>query len=309
MTRRHIILTIALAAAAAPCVFAWGPRGHRLSAYIAQRYLTPVTEAAVTSILDCSLECAANYPDTYRLSAWEGDWEDAPDYVWNAHTVFFTPDMRPATWGYDPENISYDDLKALMRKVGDTSCGHLAVQYHAASLRNWKEHSDSANVTDLKMIIHFLGDLHCPGHQQYSLPDGSKDPDRVGAWAQCNYGTYNGKRTALHKLIDAAPERCHPEFCPGNEINLRSYADYLDTWDADKIHQAVQGHFFDWLSDNARRCYWLQGKEGPVTPGTVVDEAFYKETFEPIVSYQLVVAGYRMAELLNRIFDPEYKGL
>lgn len=309
MKKRQFILTLLLTLASAPCAFAWGSIGHRITAYIAQRYLTPATEAAVTSILDCPMECAANYPDVYRLSAWDGDWEDAPDFIWNAHTVLFDPQMRPQTWGYDPEKVSFEEVKSLIRKLGDTSCGHMAVQYHLRSLQHWKEHSDSANVTDLKMIIHFVGDLHCPAHLQYSRPDGSTDPDRKGAWGKCNYGQFHGKSTALHKLLDIAPEQCHPEFCPDNGLILKAYSDYLDTWDKDSIRKAVSGTFFDYLSDNARRCYWMQGPGGPVTPDVTVDEAFYRETFEPGISYQLVVAGYRLAELLNRIFDPEYKGL
>lgn len=287
---------------------AWGPVGHRLSSYIAQRYLTPAAEEAVTSILDCSMECASNYPDTYRLDAWEGNREKAPDYCWNAHTVRFGPDFRPLTWGYDPQNLDYEDIKELIRKLGPTSCGHMAVMYHEKSLRAWKEHNDSTNVADLKMLIHLFTDLHCPGHQQYCLPDGSNDPDRSSAWGKCNFGLYKDKPMALHKILDAAPERCHPEFCEEG-ANLRAYADAIDTWPKEKIRASVQGSIFDWFSDNARRCYWLQGPDGPVVRSTVVDEKFYREVLEPIVSYQIVVAGYRLAELLNNIFDPDYKGL
>lgn len=138
MTLRNIFL--ATMATAGLTAFAWGQKGHDVTAAIAERHLTPKARAAVDSLLDGkSIIYWANWLDNASHT---------PQYAYSK------------TWHY--RNIDAGETYEAARR-NDKGDVETAIRGEAQILA-----SPSANreqkVTALKMIVHLVGDAHQPMH-------------------------------------------------------------------------------------------------------------------------------------------------
>ncbi len=290
---KRLVLTIAAALVLCAPSFAWG-WAHRMIAYIAQEHSTPATRAVYDRYLDSPLNNIALWPDIFRCRLWAPqDFSDAPDYTFKSweHAVSVGPDFYPLLKSNRPEGNGE---------------GYAAILGYIERLQNYKEMTDSAVVVDMTALVHMVADNHCPGHILYSKPDGSYDP--MGGGIAGGYGIYthsfNGKgKHTLHSLIDGA-DAIHNEF----EKNLDAWKDYLDGRYWDKRQEIIgSGDVGSWLQDAARRSKviydWVQ-------PGQPLDDSFYSDPeHEALFSYLFAAAAYRLADIMNRLFDPEYESL
>ena len=287
---KRLLVTLAFVLLSLPG-FAWG-WPHRLIAYIGQERCTPATRAVLDRYLDLPLNNVALWTDHFRARPWApADYSDAPNYTFQAleHAVSVDEKFRP--------------LEHSNRPDGNGE-GYGAYLRYYKTLEDYKNQTDSAVVVALKMIVHLIGDMHCPGHILYSFSKDKYDP--MGGGIAGGYGIwqhkYKGKKTTLHALLDGA-ERIKPEL----KSNLAEYAAFLDKRFAPIEKESVRGTMADFIQDAARRSKVIYTW---VTPGQEVDDTFYTEpSHEEVLAYLLAVSGYRTAHILNTLFDPDYKGL
>lgn len=288
---RKAVSAAALALLLSPSAFAWG-WPHRIIAYMAQEHCTPATREVFDRYLDAPLNDLALWPDHFRCRLWAPqDFSDAPDYCFKSweHAVCVDADCYPLAYSNRPDG---------------NGLGYAAILGYMERLKNYKEMPDSAVVVDMTALVHMVGDVHCPGHILYSKPDGVWDP--MGGGIAGGYGkythTFNGKKVTLHALLDDAGA-IHPEF----KNNLDVWKDYLDGRYWESRHEILAGDIGDWLQDAASRSKviyeWVQ-------PGQALDSSFYTDPeHEALLSYLFAASAYRLADLLNTLFDPGYKGL
>ncbi len=144
--------TIALAAILIRSVcFAWGRDGHRITGFIAAKYLTPQAAAAVKDLLgEQTLADVSTWPDEIRRE--------------RKHT---------APWHYAnpaPDSTGFN----LERDCPDEGCVVSAIIKYSYVLRD-KSAPRKDRVEALKFVVHFVGDVHQPLHLGRKRDRGGND--------------------------------------------------------------------------------------------------------------------------------------
>lgn len=169
-------LTTILFLGSAFTAFPWGQKGHDVTAYIAEKHLTPNTKKAVEEILDGkSIVYYANWLDNASHT---------PAYAYTK------------TWHYKNIDQGVDYGRAPINKAGDVVSG---IEEQVVLLRDSTTSIDDKQLA-LKIVVHLLGDIHQPMHLGHASDlGGNKVPIQ-----------YFGKQTNLHSLWDSPiPEAAH----------------------------------------------------------------------------------------------------
>ena len=277
----------ALFAALSAPTLAWGPQGHRTVGAIADRLLTPQARAAVALILADDRDKFDNPSHRTTLEAVS---------VW-ADEIRGTSAARPA-WHYDDIPVCGSEPKS--RYCPDGQCNTEQLKRLVGVLADTRaavRERDEA----LKWIVHLLGDLHQPLHAANNDDHGG---NRVAVAFE---GVKTRGRENLHRAWDndlvtlVLHTRGHQQ-PPRNIEALAAEAHTL-------VGEAGQGDPDSWASESnhlARNiAYRYPGFAcNSVPPGIVVLDAAYQEQAEAIVRERVLLAGARLATLLNQTLAP-----
>lgn len=240
-------------------VSAWGPKGHDTVAYIAEKHLSRKTLKKVQEVLDGhSLVYVANWMDNASHTE---------EY---AHTK---------TWHYvnvDPTEGSY--AASVKEAKGDVVTAiNLIVERLTSG-----ELSAAEEKADLMMLIHLVGDMHCPMHAGYKS-------DRGGNGTQVKY--FN-KQRKLHSVWDSEiVESAH----------RWGYAEWqyqVDRANKKEAKAIAQGTPNDWIEETvalARDIY-----ERSTTGENLSYD--YVAYYAPTIEAQFLKGGIRLAKLLEEIY-------
>jgi S1/P1 Nuclease len=279
----RLICGAVLTLAWAPGALAWGPQGHRTVGAIADRLLTPAARAAVGELLAGDLDRFGN-PSGRRtlesISVWadeiRGSAQDRPRWHYDDIPVCGPAPPREA---YCPGGeCNSAQLERLIGVLGDRSADPRA--------RN----------EALKWVVHLLADLHQPLHAADNHDAGGNRVAVVLA------GVRTRGRENLHRVWDgelvrlALGTRGHQQPPPDIEALAHEARSLSAT--------AGQGTPLSWASESnhlARNvAYRYPGFACGRAPADVVvlDRAYQSEA-EAIVRERLLLAGGRLARLLN----------
>jgi hypothetical protein len=271
----------------AQLAFAWGPQGHRTIGAIADRLLTPATHAAVLGILADDRDKFGNPSGRTTLEA-VSDWADE---------IRGTAADRPA-WHYDDIPICGAGDKARYCPGGQ--CNSTQLGRLIGVLGNARA---SARERDeaLKWVVHLLGDIHQPLHAADNADHGG---NQVLVALE---GVHTRGRESLHGAWDndlvqlALHERRKQQ--PPRDIEA------LATEAANLEREVGRGTPDSWAreSNNLARnvAYRYPGFAcNRVPPGIVVLDGAYLADAELVVRERLLLAGARLATLLNQTLSP-----
>jgi hypothetical protein len=244
---------------------AWGPVGHRLVAAVAYRSLSPKAKAEAGKLLEPGLSLAdvASYADAYR--------DQCPN---------------TASWHFVDiplEAAGYDAARDCNEAKG--SCVLAALDREIAILRD-RTQTPADRELALKLIVHFIGDLHQPLHAADHQDRGGNDVKIL----------IEGKPSNLHALWDTG--------LPGGKgLSEENYAGFLLGSASRAEKRAMQqGTITDWaLQAHAVAkdvAYGLLGTE-PSTTKTIALQGDYSNKAMRSVDGQLLRAGLRLASVLN----------
>ena len=184
---------------------------------------------------------------------------------------------------------SYDYLKPLHYlnlEKGETfdpnSQGNIISELNKviAELKDRKRHTKEETETNLKILIHLVGDLHQPLHVGYGSDKGGNSI----------HLTFLGESSNLHKVWDSEiikAKHIYPEDC--NKL--------LATYSKADIAKLEQINIIDWMNQSRALLPEVYGFNNDT-----IDQAYLDKT-APIVGKQLLLAGLRMATLLQQIFN------
>jgi hypothetical protein len=147
----------------------WGAKGHSAIAHIAQKHLTRRAEREVTRLLE-----------GYNMAYWSA-WADGlrGDGRYDGFT----------TWHYANADEGYTYAASPKNPDGDV---YTAVELCIERLKS-PALSDSLKGMYLKLLIHFVGDAHCPMHAGHSGDRGGNDFEV----------DWRGEKSNLHRLWDS----------------------------------------------------------------------------------------------------------
>ncbi len=237
----------------------WGSTGHRVIGAVAQKHLTPKAAQQVNALLGgMSLAFVSTYADEIRS-------DNRYDHL--------------APWHYVnmDQNTRYNE--ADKNPKGDIVT---AIQTCIEILKN-PVSSQEDKAFYLKLLVHFIGDIHQPLHAGRKEDRGGNSIDLF----------WFGKRTNLHRLWDS-------DLIEHYNMSYSELAAHLPKQTADEKAVVMTAPLLDWVDQSQDLANTLYDK----TPqGTRLGYVYHYQHFET-VREQLLDAGLRLAATLNAIFDP-----
>src|SRR5215831_5785260 len=270
----------------APGALAWGPQGHRTIGAIADRLLSPAAHTAVLHILQNDRDKFDSPSHRTTLEA-VSEWADE---------VRGTPDARPA-WHYDDVPICGTRDKTSYCPGGQCNTEQLKRLIGVlADARTPARERDEA----LKWVVHLVGDIHQPLH---AADNGDHGGNLVPVALE---GVRTRGRENLHRAWDS--DLVQLALHARNRQQPPRDIDALAAEAANLEREVGQGTPDGWAreSNNLARnvAYHYPGCACNTLPtGIVVLEAAYIDDAEAVVRERLLLAGARLANLLNKTLE------
>lgn len=266
--KKSFILTLIAVMCISINAFAWGPKGHDIIAAIAEQNLTSKAKKNLDKLLDGK--------SIVYYSSWMDNIQNSP-YWKNGYN-------KTKTWHYANVDKGHTYQTMPKNEAGDvvTALNHLTYEL----TENESNLTDSMKVDYVKMIVHLVGDLHCPMHAgRYS--------DRGGNSVKVKFFK---QKTNLHSLWDS-------KFVESaRKWSYTEWAQQLDRKDKKYKKAVVQGSYEQWFDksvENAAEIYEYierdQARADKLSYQFVYD-------FSPMLEESLLLGGYRLAFVLNLIF-------
>ncbi len=238
--------------------FDWGQTGHRVTAEVAQNHLTENAQKQIDKLLNgMSMAVVSTYADEIKS-------ERSFDKY------------RP--WHY--ANIPFDKTYAeiTVKPEGDI----VQAIEHCITVLKDENSSNEDKAFYLKLLIHFIGDLHQPLHLGLEEDRGANDI-RV---------TWFNENSNLHRVWDS-------DMIDSYQMSYMELANNLPKLTAEEVQQIQEGSLLDWVKEIRilTREVYKSAKNN--------DRLGYRYMYDHFstVKVQLQVGGLRLAKILNEIFD------
>ncbi|EXJ85947.1 hypothetical protein A1O1_06316 [Capronia coronata CBS 617.96] len=298
--RPVLLLAFTLSFSFTKLAYAWGSLGHETVAWIAQSYVSPATESTIKALLESNrtdyMANVSTWADSYRYTS-EGRWT-APLHYIDAN------DDPPSSCSVD-----------YARDCGDAGCSVSAiVNYTSILLNGHHRPSSSRNASSAavlkdaaRFIIHFIGDLHQPLHDE-ALDVGGNTINV----------TYDGEDTNLHHIWDTeiveqlADGMDAHEFAENltKSIEAGDYGWNVNGWLSGVVSvNNTLATAMEWASEaNAFVCTdVLQEGVDAVEDDGDLSRSYYEAHYD-VARVQIAKAGYRLGIWLNLIVTGRMDG-
>lgn len=254
---RHKILLFALFFSFLFSSYAWGPTGHRVTGEIAEQHLTRKTKKKIDALLNGeSLALISTYADDIKSDSKYGKYSP-----WHYVNIPFGK-----TYEEHPKNKSGDIVYGIEKSI--------------TVLKDPKaSHEDK--VFYLKMLVHFIGDLHQPLH--VGIGDDKGGNDFQVRWF--NQGAN------LHRVWDS-------QMINSFQMSYTELASNTKRLSKTEKAAIQSGDYMDWLYDSRAIMEDIY-KHTEVGDKLGYD---YMYLYMDTVRMQLQKGGLRLAALLNDIF-------
>lgn len=234
----------------------WGKTGHRVVGEIAQDHLKPSTKRKLNKLLNGrSLAYISTFADEIK----------ADDRYKKFNTWHYI--NIPLDQDYNPENRNPN---------GDLVS---AIEYCGEIISN-KNSSDNDKIFYLRMLVHFIGDLHQPMH--IGLEEDKGGNDFKLKWF--------GKDSNLHKVWDS-------EMIESYNMSYTELANNAKKLSKAEVKNIQKGTLTDWVNDvhTSTRIVYQSTTEGENLGYR------YSYLYFDLAQTQLQYAGVRLAKVLDEL--------
>ena len=256
----------------------WGREGHRLTALVAETYLTPETKAQVALLLGADSKSKETLAE---IAPWADEYRQSHPETAGWHYV----DIPAAQDKYDRQRdcpLSATDPKSPWR-----DCVTDRILYFEGRLGD-----ESLSLKDravaLKFLVHLIGDIHQPFHALGDMRGGNEISVSFLGSSQCDTNRCN-----LHGVWDESMI----------EERHLSEAKYVTL-----LQQEIAENHWEKLSGGEPTTWANISHEYAVRAilptGSVVTREYYDEEVK-VVDSELALGGLRLAHVLNRILGAE----
>ena len=252
--KNKMILALVLVANIA---FAYGPIGHRAIATIAESYLTDTAKEQIKELLDGDgIVLIATYADDIRS-------DKKYDFT--------------STWHYAnvKDNKTYETSDKNPK--GDVV---LAIKESIAILKDPKS-SKEEKAFRLKLLVHFIGDLHQPMHAGHAEDFGG---NKIKV-------TWHKRPTNLHRVWDT-------NLIDSQRMSYSEIAATMKRPPYIDVAKIASGDVVSWYNESKELSKEIYAS---VKPNENLSYS-YSYKYYPIQKQRLNYAGIRLAKVLNEIF-------
>lgn len=252
-----LISTFLMISTSSDEVVFWGKNGHRVTGQIAEQYLTKRAKRKIDKILNGqSLAFVSTYADEIKS-----------DRSYRKYSPWHYVNMELDETYEDSEKNPKGDLV-----TGITTC---------ISVLKDKNSTKADKNFHLKMLVHFIGDLHQPMHI------GRKE-DKGGNDIQVRWF---GRGTNLHSVWDS-------KMIDDYNMSYTDLANNVEALSRKQITQIAEGSVVDWVNEVH------QITKDVYNSVEVGENLKYRYSYDHfgIVRQQLQKGGIRLAKILNDIF-------
>jgi hypothetical protein len=285
--KRIISLAVvgAVIAAASPAA-AWGELGHKVTALIAYRHLTPKARAKVDALLASDTDTLTQ-PDFASRATWADQYRASHRETAEWHFVDIEidhPDLAAACFGFPALKAGQPASQGPAR-----DCVVDKIEEFAAELGN-PATTPAERLLALKFLIHFVGDLHQPLH--------ASDHDDRGGNCIGLSPSPDGRATNLHAYWDttAVEEQDGSAEQIAARLDGQITREQMKTWIAGNPRTWAVESFQIAKSD----AYALPFRPTCNDHGSITLSAAYQAEARKDAALQIEKAGIRMADVLNR---------
>lgn len=261
MTSRHTIkavLLIMTLMASSVDAFSWGQKGHDITCAIAQQHLTRRASKKIDKLLDGR--------SIVYWSSWMDTASHTPEYAYTR------------TWHY--KNIDADESydTATLNENGDVVT---AINAQIDALKSGELDKEHAQIA-LRMLVHLVGDVHCPMHMAHKSDVGGN------RWQV----QYFGQGKNLHGIWDSDVLESSRKW------TYSEWAREVDICDRKAAARIAEGNAYEW----GRETFAITTEIYAHTPVGSKLSYDYVSEWSPVVEQQLLKGGIRLAAILNEIF-------
>lgn len=237
---------------------AWGQKGHDVTAYIAENHLTAKAARAIDRALH------GHSPVYY--SNWLDNASHTPEYAYTKTWHYLNVDEGYTTETM-PKNPDGDVLTAVTMLCDKLRQGGLSPEEEEMSLR---------------MLIHLVGDMHCPMHA-------GRLSDRGG---NSRPVLFFSTRTNLHSIWDTSlVEAAH-------KWSYTEWQQQIDRLSKEEVAAVQAGTPAEWIAETHAICEKIYAE----TPEGSKISYDYIAAQAPVLEQQFLRGGLRLARLLNEIY-------
>ena len=189
------------------------------------------------------------------------------------------------TWHYKNIDAGVNYEEAPLLESGDI----VRAIYDQVAILQDSNASKSQQQLALKILVHLMGDIHQPMHMGHASDLGGN------RWTV----NYFGRDTNLHSVWDSSiPESAH-------KWTYTEWNDQINrTTDAEIALIVFNGTPERWGNETFEICKEVYDK----TPEGTKISYDYVADWTPTIEMQFLKGGLRLADLLNSLYDPEYRG-
>ena len=198
-----------------PVALAWGPRGHRIVANLAEARLTPQAWAAAQKLL--ALRGAHHLGE---VANWADDLRDTDPALFRRTKRLHFVNFHSRDCIYDPP-----------RDCRNGECVVAAIDKYSAILAN-RANGPAERAEALAFVVHFVGDVHQPLHADYRHDAGGNDFQV----------RWRSRGTNLHRVWDSLML----------DSTHLSAAQFTDRLTAQRTHIATGGTPARWAEESCR---------------------------------------------------------
>jgi len=241
---------------------AWGLLGHRVVGQVAESYINKRTSRAIKLILgNENLAMASNWADFVKS-------EPSYNYLNNWHYINL------------PAGLNEEQLDFALKRDTVTDV-YTKILFLSSELKN-KNLEQEKKVVYLRLLIHFVGDIHQPMHTGHF-------EDLGGNRIQL---TWFGQNTNLHRVWDS-------DLIESQELSYTEYSRSINFIDKNQLHSLQSQDASQWVKDSYRISTQLYAN---VKNGDKLSYRYIYDNIE-IANQQLLKGGIHLAALLNSIFS------
>jgi hypothetical protein len=252
-------------------LLAWGPRGHRVVARIAEEHLHTDARRQVRVLLGSD--------DLASISTWADDIRRSHPETARWHFV----DVPLGSSGFSGPRDCPPSRQALQDQVGN--CVVARIRFFARVLADRRGPIDG-RAEALKFLVHLVADAHQPMHAVADADAGNRI--RISELGRTECGT---RACNLHLLWDTGILQ-HPRRPEREQV-----AEIERLIAREELERRPVGTPESWADESFRVAgkVWLKD-------GAQVDESYFKTNI-PVAEGRLALAGIRLAALLNAAFS------